>query len=59
MTRQSSPVYRPGDIYAAHRCVHCCHLRYRGMTPEEPCRVCPCTDHVIPSEVNDEQPPAA
>lgn len=52
MTRQHVSGYRiPADIYAAHRCVNCPHLRYRGQKPGEPCQVCPCTDHVIPSEV--------
>lgn len=52
MSRTHTSQYAPAaDPYAAHRCVNCKHLRYRDENPGDPCRFCPCTDHIVPGEV--------
>lgn len=38
------------DDYAWARCVNCRHLRYDRENPGDPCRVCGCTEHVLPGE---------
>lgn len=45
------------DDYAAHRCVNCKHLRYAGQAPGDPCRYCPCAEHVLPYEAEAGQAP--
>jgi hypothetical protein len=47
----------PQDIYAAYRCVRCFHLRYHGQKPGDPCKVCPCTKHIVPGEVTGDDAP--
>jgi len=45
-----SSLTRSLDDYAAVRCVNCRHLRYAGQKPGDPCQFCPCTQHVIPAD---------
>jgi len=60
MTRQHDAGYTPAqDPYAAHRCVNCSHLRYRTQKPGDRCLVCPCKDHVLPSEVEATDAPSS